>query len=64
MKQPEETLLIGDSPIDIETGRRAGVATIGVLHGFSDEGELRAAAPDVLVHDFSELLQRAKQEDW
>lgn len=62
--RPEETLLIGDSPIDIETGRRAGVATIGVLHGFSDKGELLAAAPDVLVQDFSELLQHAKKEDW
>ncbi len=61
---PEETLLIGDSPIDIETGRRAGVATVGILHGFSDKDELLAAAPDLLVRDFAELLQRAKAEVW
>ena len=38
---PAETLFIGDSPIDIETGRNAGVLTVGVTHGFSDEDELR-----------------------
>ena len=61
---PPETVFIGDSPIDVETGRRAGVTTAMVLHGFSDEAELRVAEPDVLVKDFSELLRAAKQAGW
>jgi len=61
---PRETLFIGDSPIDVETGRSAGIVTIAVTHGFSDEEELRAAAPDVLVPSFPELLALAKQQGW
>ena len=61
---PAETLFIGDSPIDIETGRNAGVLTVGVTHGFSDEDELRRAAPEAIVRDFEALLALAKREQW
>ena len=59
-----DTLLIGDSPIDIETGRRSGARTACVLHGFCQEGELRAAGPDLLVRDFAELLAEARRRAW
>ena len=61
---PKEALMIGDSPIDVETGRRAGVLTAVVSHGFSDEADLRAARPDALVRDFPALLALAKQRAW
>ena len=61
---PEETMVIGDSAIDVEMGRRAGAATAVVLHGLSDEDDLRAAGPDALVADFAELLMLAKQRKW
>ncbi len=57
-------LLIGDSALDVETGRRAGVFTVGVTHGFADQGELESARPDLLVHDFAELLAIARQRQW
>jgi phosphoglycolate phosphatase len=60
----QATLFIGDSPIDVETGRRAGARTAAVLHGLTDEQELRAARPDVVVADFRELLARADAEGW
>ncbi|MBI4598472.1 MAG: HAD-IA family hydrolase [Candidatus Omnitrophica bacterium] len=59
-----DAVFIGDSPIDVETGRRAGVLTAMVLHGFSDEAELREAAPDLLVKDFEELLAQAQRQRW
>ena len=59
-----EVLFIGDSPVDIEAGRRAGVLTIAVAHGLSDERELQAASPDVAVRDFAELLQLAQRHGW
>ena len=62
--RPEETLFIGDSVIDIETGRKAGVLTAVITHGFSEEEELRAGSPDLLVQNFTELLQVAKQAGW
>jgi phosphoglycolate phosphatase len=61
---PEETLLIGDSPIDVETARNAGVGVVCLLHGLSDEAELSAASPDALVSDFAELLSLAKTRGW
>ena len=61
---PEQSLLIGDSPIDVQTGRAAGVLTIGVAHGFSADAALREAGPDVLVNDIHELLARARREAW
>ena len=62
--KPEETLVIGDSPIDVEMGLRAGASTAMVLHGLSDEPDLRAAGPEVLVADFAELLMLARQRKW
>ena len=61
---PEETLMVGDSPIDIETGRNAGVLTVGIAQGFADDHELQAASPDVLIRNFTELLTRAREQGW
>ena len=61
---PSDTVLIGDSPIDIETGRNAGIMTVAVMHGLSDESELVAAKPDLLVRDFAELLTVASHQGW
>ena len=62
--QPSEALLIGDSSIDVATGRRAGVFTVIVSQGFEDPHELRAVSPDVLVRNFDEVLALAKQQGW
>lgn len=61
---PAETVFIGDSLIDIQTGRNAGVKTVVVSHGFSAEDELQSAAPDGLFRNFSELLAHARRERW
>lgn len=61
---PSEAVFIGDSPIDVETGRQAGVMTVGVSHGLVDEAELAAAGPEVLARDFTELLERVRRERW
>jgi len=62
--RPEDTLLIGDSPTDIETGRSAGLFTIAVSHGMTPTAALRQAAPDVLAEDFAHLLKLARRYDW
>lgn len=51
----QQTLLIGDSPIDVETGGAAGVTTCGVTWGFGAQG-LRARPPQFLV-DMPEQLR-------
>jgi phosphoglycolate phosphatase len=45
---PETTLMVGDTAIDIQTGRAAGTRTAGVLYGFDAEG-CRLEMPDYLV---------------
>jgi phosphoglycolate phosphatase len=52
--QPEQAVIIGDSHTDIETGRNAGMHTIGVMYGFAPHS-LEQAAPDVLVDEPGEL---------
>lgn len=54
---PAETILVGDSPVDVQTGRAAGVRTVGVTYGL-DPDALRADPPDLLVDDLRELADR------
>jgi phosphoglycolate phosphatase len=46
--RPRETVMIGDSHVDVETARNGGAAAVGCVYGLSPES-LRAARPDVLV---------------
>ncbi len=48
------TVLVGDSRVDVQTGRAAGVFTVGVDYGLDLDG-LRAARPDLLLHDLRAL---------
>ena len=51
----ERTVMIGDTEIDIEAGKRAGVQTCGVLFGFGQQDTVRMAEPDYLVEQVTEL---------
>jgi phosphoglycolate phosphatase len=53
----EETLMIGDSLVDIETGKRAGVKTCGVTYGHAGRESLETANPDWIIDDLAELKQ-------
>lgn len=53
----EETLMIGDSLVDIETGKRAGAKTCGVTYGHAGRESLESAQPNWIIDDLSELKQ-------
>lgn len=53
---PEETLYVGDSAVDMETARRSGLVSVGVLWGFRPESELRAAGARHIVASPDEIL--------
>jgi phosphoglycolate phosphatase len=53
---PAEAVIIGDSPVDVETGRSAGLWTIGVNYGFAPHA-LHQDPPDVLVDTALELAE-------
>jgi phosphoglycolate phosphatase len=52
--QPQQATIIGDSHVDVNTGRNAGMVTVGVTYGFAPH-TLEAEPPDVLVDHPSEL---------
>ena len=54
--RPEEAAIVGDSHVDVETGRNAGLWTVGVNYGFSPH-TLAEASPDVLVDTPHELAE-------
>ena len=51
----KEVLMIGDSAIDIETGKNAGVITCGVTYGLGDPVSLHNSKPDYLIDNLSNL---------
>ena len=51
---PEHALIIGDSSIDVLTGRNAGIATCGVTYGFAPH-TLCEAPPDITINSPREL---------
>jgi phosphoglycolate phosphatase len=52
--QPQHAAIIGDSHVDVNTGRNAGMVTVGVTYGFAPH-TLQDEPPDVLVDHPSEL---------
>lgn len=51
----EEALVVGDMPVDILMGSRAGAKTVGVTFGNSNRVELQAAGATYVLDHFSEL---------
>ena len=54
---PADAIFVGDSPHDIESGRSAGVYTVGVTWGAGSRAEMAASAPDTLIDHIGELQQ-------
>lgn len=53
--EKDEVLYVGDSEVDIETAKNAGVRCISVSWGFRDERELLQFGAERIAHDPSEL---------
>jgi len=47
---------VGDSPEDIEMGKRAGVHTVGVRSSYPGSKRLASVRPDLQVDTIGELL--------
>jgi phosphoglycolate phosphatase len=54
--RPEQTVIVGDSHTDVETGKNANLWTIGVTYGFAPQ-TLEQAIPDVIVDAPTELTE-------
>ena len=58
---PARCLFIGDTAIDMKTGRSAGMFTIGVLWGFRDRRELEQHRADLIVAHPEEIAEYARR---
>lgn len=54
-EERSRTLYIGDSDVDMETGKAAGLYTVGVTWGYRGEEALAAAGADALARTAGEL---------
>jgi phosphoglycolate phosphatase len=54
--------MIGDHPLDIQTGRAAGVMTAGVCSGNSSRDELLRAGADWVADDCRQLIELFSKE--
>jgi phosphoglycolate phosphatase len=52
--QPEQAAIVGDSHVDVRTGRNAGLWTVGVTYGFATH-TLENEPPDVIVEEPREV---------
>lgn len=57
----EECLYIGDSEVDMETAKRAGVTGVGVTWGFRSTDVLEKAGADFIIDRPQELLSIVKK---
>lgn len=49
------SVIVGDSPIDCEAGKRAGIGTVGVTYGFRGQDELERAGCDFIIDNLTEI---------
>lgn len=59
---PQETMMIGDHPLDITTGKRAGAWTAGVASGRVSQRELLESGADMSAADCDELVQKLQKQ--
>ena len=51
----EESCYIGDTPEDIEMGKRAGILTVGVRSAYPTNWKLKNSSPDIYIESLTEL---------
>jgi phosphoglycolate phosphatase len=56
---PERTIMVGDSAVDVQTARNAGTLSCGVRWGFQPETFV-ASPPDFLIDDMRELIGKTR----
>ena len=53
--EPTETLMTGDTELDIQCGKNAGAKTCGVLYGYRTKDQIEKEKPDINISNLVEL---------
>jgi HAD superfamily hydrolase (TIGR01509 family) len=59
--RPEEAIVVGDTPYDVEAAAKAGMRTVGLLSGGFGEEALRGAGAVAIYRDVSDLLDHYEE---
>ncbi len=54
--KPEECLYVGDSGVDMQTAKNAGMTSVGCAWGFRGAEELKANGADYIINSADEIL--------
>jgi len=54
---PVETIMVGDTELDIQCGKNAGSKTCGVLYGYRTNNQLEKEKPDFIISGLNELIE-------
>lgn len=55
--EPAQFLLVGDTPMDVQTALAAGMNPVGVAWGFRPEADLKAAGAKVIIKRPEDLIE-------
>lgn len=55
--KPENTLMVGDTELDILCGQSANAKTCAVSYGYRKVEDIKIYKPDFLINDFKEILE-------
>ncbi len=62
-QEPDAVFVIGDTPLDIRAGRRAGYRTVGVATSIYSAEELQKDSPDFVISTINELISILPAQD-
>lgn len=52
----EKTIYVGDTKVDVETGKNAGLPVLGALWGYRDRAELEKAGADIIIYNPKDII--------
>jgi pyrophosphatase PpaX len=55
--EPVESIIVGDTELDIQCGKNSGSKTCGVLYGYRSKSQLEKEKPDFLISGLNELIK-------
>lgn len=53
---PINSLMIGDTELDIQCGKNAGASTCGVLYGYRTKEQIEKESPDFIANSMNDIL--------
>jgi len=57
--EPAETLIVGDTELDIQCGKNAGAKTCGVIYGYRKKEQIVKEKPDLIISNLEELIKES-----